>query len=135
VSLQELQRYLEAHADLVALASLFSVGMLLGSMVLVPWLVIRAPQDVFVRTAPPPRGLLALGVMIARNVFAAVLLVAGFLMLLLPGQGLLTMVAGLCISDLPHKRALMRYLVGRPRVWRSLTWLRARAGQPPFEAP
>jgi hypothetical protein len=127
----------ERHADLVGLLSIASILMLVGSLLLVPWLILRAPHDVFVRTSgghrpTTPRSVI---VRLARNVVGACLLLAGLLMLVLPGQGLLTMVVGVCLMDLPRKRELLGRLVTRPTVWRALAWIRHRAGKSPFDPP
>jgi hypothetical protein len=133
--MSDLTRYLEGNAELLMLVSASSAVMMVGSMLLVPWLVVRAPRDLFVREPRARRGVLALLVRVLRNAVAAGLFVAGLLMLVLPGQGLLTMLAAVCLADLPRKRELMRRIAARPAVWRTLAWIRARAGVPPFEPP
>ena len=56
-------------------------------------------------------------------------------MLVTPGQGVLTILAGLLLMNFPGKYRLERWLVMRPGVMRALNWLRARRGQTPFEIP
>jgi hypothetical protein len=131
----ELLRYLERHSDLLWFLSLSSIVMLVGSAVLVPWLVARAPVDVFVRQIRVQRGAFAWGLLILRNLIGATLLGAGILMLVLPGQGMLTIVAALCLLDLPRKRTVIRRIVARPAVWKALAWIRNRAGKPHFQKP
>ena len=67
-----------------------------------------------------------------RNALGAVLLAAGIAMLVLPGQGLLTILLGLMLVDFPGKRRAERALVARPNVFEALNWLRAKAGRPPL---
>ena len=67
-----------------------------------------------------------------RNLLGVLLVVAGIALLFLPGQGLLTMLIGLLIVDLPGKRAIERKLVRRPAILAELNALRARHGRPPF---
>src|SRR5690606_14158879 len=74
-----LTQFFEAHREWLLLLSVLSVLMLVASVLLVPWLVIRAPRDVFVRDAPPERGPLALVLLLLRNLLGAVLFVAGLL--------------------------------------------------------
>jgi hypothetical protein len=50
----------------------------------------------------------------------------------IPGQGLLTVLVGLVLIDFPGKRRCERALVSRPRIRRSLSWLRARFHKRPF---
>jgi hypothetical protein len=56
-------------------------------------------------------------------------------MLLVPGQGLLTIAVGLMLVDFPGKFRFERWLAVRPPVWRSINWLRKRAGRGPLERP
>lgn len=111
---------------------LFSAAMFVGSLAAVPWLIARAPRDLFTRTQPP-RG--SLSRRIARNVFGVFLIAVGVAMLVLPGQGLLSLLAGICLADLPGKQRLLRALAKREPVWRALEHLRNKAGVPPFDAP
>jgi uncharacterized membrane protein YbaN (DUF454 family) len=64
-----------------------------------------------------------------------VLLVAGVLMLVLPGQGLLTVFIALVLLDFPGKFRFERWLVQRRSVGRALQWMRRHGGAPPFEIP
>ncbi len=65
-----------------------------------------------------------------KNILGALFLLAGVAMLLLPGQGLLTMVMGVVFLDLPGKYKFERWLIARPGIARSVNWLRQRAGRP-----
>ena len=59
----------------------------------------------------------------------------GIAMLVLPGQGLLTIVVGIVLLNFPGKYRLERWLATRSPVWRSLNWLRRRAGRPELQRP
>ncbi|WP_202904993.1 hypothetical protein [Neptunomonas antarctica] len=61
-----------------------------------------------------------------------VLLVAGIAMLILPGQGLITMVVGLSLIPFPGKRRLELFLLSRKAVRSSLNWIRIKADKDPF---
>jgi hypothetical protein len=56
-------------------------------------------------------------------------------MLLVPGQGLLSIAVALVLLDFPGKYRFERWLATRPAVWRSLNWLRRRAGCKPLQTP
>ena len=64
----------------------------------------------------------------AQELLGAVLLVAGLVMLIVPGQGLLTVAVGLMLVDFPGKFRLERWLATRGPVWRSINWLRNEPG-------
>jgi hypothetical protein len=68
-----------------------------------------------------------------RNVIGVVFVLAGVVMLVLPGQGLLTILIGLLLVDFPGKRALELRLVRRPRLLAFLNRMRARRGRPPLQ--
>ena len=70
-----------------------------------------------------------------KNLLGALLVVLGLVMLVTPGQGLLTLLAGLLLMNFPGKYRLECWVVLRPGVLRALNWLRGRGGQPPFERP
>ena len=118
-----------------------SLALVLLTPVGVVWAVIRLPPDYFTEHARRPRGswenhrVLRPVLLVVKNLLGIVLLIAGLLMLLAPGQGLLTIAVGLILVDFPGKFRLERLLATRPPVWRSLDWLRKRAGRKPLQKP
>ena len=68
------------------------------------------------------------------QLLSAVLLLvaAGLAMLFLPGQGLLTVLIGVCVMDFPGKRGLLQRLVRGPKVQGALNWIRRKRGKEPF---
>jgi hypothetical protein len=108
-----------------------SVAMFVGMLVAIPWFVRRLPADYFVR--PPPEH--SLPKKVARNVLGFVLIAAGIAMLVLPGQGIITILFGLSIIDLPIKHRILRWLFERPTIQEGVQRLRAKTGQPPLIIP
>ena len=70
--------------------------------------------------------------MCIKNGLGLVFLLAGFAMLFLPGQGVLTMLIGVSLIDFPGKRTIERKLIGSPAVLKSINALRRKFGKPPF---
>ena len=109
------------------------------TFILLPIMITRLPADYFVeghRPRPLSRHLiLHLILMALKNLIGLAFVILGLLLLLLPGQGLLTMIIGLTVMNYPGKFALERWLVMRPRVLPALNWLRKRYGEPPLEDP
>ena len=126
---------MEEHKAALFWVSGVSVAMFVGSLLLLPVLIARAPEDFFVREGKRRRTPLSLLLAIARNVLGAVLLCFGILMLVLPGQGLLMMLLGLSLLDVPGKRKAVRAIVQKPPVWRALSYFRKRAHKPPLQKP
>ena len=125
--------------DLVFYGSLVSLGTLAAAFVAVPVVVCRLPQDYF--TSPRRHRLrdrVGFGYVILnllRNALGGVLVALGLLMLVTPGQGLVTLLTGLLIMNFPGKYRLERALVARRGVARTINWLRHRRGLPPFDPP
>jgi len=127
------------ESALVALA-VSSAVLLLLSAVALPWFISRLPPDYF--THPQRNRWLsklaphwAFPLLIVKNGLGVLLAIAGILMLVLPGQGLLTLVVALSILDFPGKYRFERWLLHRPRVFRVLNWIRTKLKCPPFERP
>lgn len=124
------------------LAPLFglSIALLLLSVVILPAVVAALPADYFSYTAKrkpasdrlSPRIILMLPFFVLKNVFGAALLLAGVAMLVLPGQGLVTIIAGLGLMNFPGKYKLERKLIRIPAVLRSANWLRRKWGKVDF---
>ena len=97
------------------------------SAALVPAVLARLDDDHFLRPPPPPS--------LRKNVGGIVLLLLGVVMLFTPGQGVLTILAGLSLLDFPRRRELTTRLLRRPAVQRATTAIRARAGRAPLLLP
>jgi hypothetical protein len=70
--------------------------------------------------------------LMGKNLLGYLLIAAGIAMLVLPGQGVLTILLGFILVDLPGKYRFERWLVTRPLVLRSINRLRRRAGRDPL---
>jgi len=115
-----------------------SVVIFVGSLVALPIVVARMPADYFLHKedrTPPGHPVARLLVRIGKNALGAVLLVTGVLMLVLPGQGLLTILAGLMLLEFPGKRRAERWLIGRAPIHRTVDWIRRKRGAAPLKLP
>jgi hypothetical protein len=110
---------------------LISLAMFVGSLVAVPIALVRLPPDYFAR----PHARHALGVRIVRDVVGAVVIALGIIMLVLPGQGMLTILLGVGIVDLPWKQRLARRIMRSGKLRRAVNRLRERGGKPPLVVP
>jgi hypothetical protein len=75
---------------------------------------------------------IAFVVSIAKIIVALFLLVCGVLMLVLPGQGIITILIGLSLIPFPGKKKIEQYLISRKSVRSSLNWIRLKAKKEPF---
>jgi hypothetical protein len=119
----------------LAAASAFTF---VGSLLVVPWLVVRIPRDYF---APGARQrmpwadqhpVVRVTFEIGKNLLGGFFIAAGIIMLVLPGQGILTIVVGVMLLDFPGKPRLLRWIVARPNVLQAINWLRRRARRAPL---
>jgi hypothetical protein len=62
------------------------------------------------------------------------LVLLGVAMLLLPGQGLITLMVGVLLVDFPGKQRLVQRVLGRPKVLSAVNKLRVKRGSPPLVA-
>jgi uncharacterized membrane protein len=69
-------------------------------------------------------------IFILKNSIGLLLVTGGILMLFLPGQGVLTIIAGLIMTDYPGKFELERRIVSNKKILEKLNWLRNKANQP-----
>ncbi len=114
-----------------------SLACFIGSLIAIPFILVRLPADYFDTRVPrhwmkDHHPVMKIFGHLVKNTFGAVFLLAGFLMLFLPGQGILTMLIGLSLIDFPGKRVLEARLIGRPSLLHAINRVRARFGKPPL---
>ena len=103
-----------------------SIVTLLLSFLLLPKIIISLPSDYFV-SETRHRKIQSMWILVLKNGIGVLLTVLGLLMLFTPGQGLLTILAGLILLDFPKKYVLERNLVKQKGVLHALNWIRRKA--------
>ena len=133
------QSMLGAWAPALWLLAVASGVMFIASVVLIPIVLVRLPPEYFQggrSSASRQRsGPIKLAIAVARNVLGIVLLASGILMLILPGQGLLTIAAALILLDFPGKRSVIYWIATRSVVFDAANRIRGWRGYPPFAPP
>ncbi len=133
--LATVQQYVSTDT-LVALTVL-SLVFFFGSLIAIPYILVRLPADYFDIRVPRPwmkdhHPLLRLMGRAVKNVTGGIFLFAGFLMLFLPGQGILTMLIGVSMLDFPGKRKIEAKMIGLPAVLNVINNMREKFGKPPL---
>lgn len=133
--LSAIQQYVSTET-LVTLTVL-SVVFFVGSLIAIPFILVRLPADFFDTRVPRNwmenhHPVLRLLGHIVKNAVGAIFLFAGFLMLFLPGQGILTMLIGITMLDFPGKRKLEARMIGQPAVLSAINNMRQKFGTPPL---
>ena len=136
--MSELFGWISDHQQLLVWAGIVSLMVFILSLLAMPWLVAQIPEDYFLPKKRQPtqwkqlHPVIRLLALMGKNLIGYGLIVAGVLMLFLPGQGVLTLVMGLLLVDYPGKFRLERKLVKTPAIFNSLNWLRRKAKKPPL---
>lgn len=133
--LSTVQQYVSTET-LVTLTVL-SLVFFVGSLIAIPYILVRLPSDYFDIRVPRPwmqnhHPILRVMGHIVKNAAGGIFLFAGFLMLFLPGQGILTMLIGISMLDFPGKRKIEAKLIGQPSVLNVINNMRKKFGRPPL---
>ena len=126
------------NSDLLFLLGSISIFILIISVFMMVLIISFLPEDYFksenrslissIQNSQYP--LLKLLVLFTKNFFGILLLLSGILMLVLPGQGILTIITGLVFMDYPGKYKFERKLLRQKGVINSINWIRSRLSKP-----
>jgi len=122
---------------------LFFAGLFLASLafsfIVLAVVMIKIPENYFSSHyerdfMPNSRFLVRWGAVIAKNLLGVFLVILGIILSLpgVPGQGLLTILLGLIMLDIPGKRPLEARIIKRPTILAAINNLRARFNKPPL---
>jgi hypothetical protein len=128
------------HSQILWGVSAVSLITFIGTVAVLPLLVARIPDDYFVRSrkvslreqSHPLSRLLCL---IVKNLAGIVFIIAGVVMLFIPGQGILTILIGVMLMNFPGKRRIALRIARQPTVLRAVNWMRVRSRRPPLVVP
>jgi hypothetical protein len=117
--------------------TILSLVFFVGSLIAIPFILVRLPADFFDIRVPRPwmkdhHPVLRVMGHLVKNVVGAIFLFAGFLMLFLPGQGILTILIGVSMLDFPGKRKLEATMIGQPTILNVINGMREKFGKPPL---
>jgi len=123
--------------DVLVGLTIASIVGFVGSLIAIPWILIRLPSDYFDTRVPRHwmknhHPVLRLVGLIIKNTIGVVFLIVGFLMLFLPGQGILTMLIGISFMDFPNKRRLEAKIVGQQTIFNAINTMRHRFNKLPL---
>lgn len=125
------------YKDLIIWLGLISMVIFFFSLLSIKWLVGMIPEDYFIRNGASKtksnNPVLWYFVLIFKNLFGYALIFGGIMMLILPGQGLFTIIIGLLLSNYPGKYKIEKKVIGIPSVLKSINWLRKKTNKPPIK--
>ena len=138
-SINSLILWFSDHPGLLIGLGASSIIIFITSILGISWFVAQIPEDYFLSSKRKPskwkeqKPILRLAVLFGKNIIGLSLIIGGLLMLVLPGQGLLTIVTGLLLINYPGKYKLEQKLVAMPSIFRALNRIRVKANKPPLK--
>jgi len=134
----------EIWASLTLSRVLLGVGLFLGSLLLsfasIAIVMVKIPSNYFSTHykrdfLPGSPWLVRWGAVIVKNLFGIFLILLGIALSLpgVPGQGILTILLGLIMIDIPGKRPIEAKIIQRPTVLAAINKLRAKYGKEPLQ--
>lgn len=120
---------------------IISIMTFVGSLLLVPILIIKLPENYFLSAQRSATGMKLkhpvrhFMMKTLKNMAGIALILCGVVMLVIPGQGLLTILLGIFLMDFPGKYHFEQRLVQQKKVLESLNWIRLRANKPKLNIP
>ena len=121
---------------LIQLIGFVSLALFLLSIFLLRYVILKLPEDYFLRLKSIPqnqaksfKGVVSKAL---KNLFGILLVICGVILLFIPGQGLVTIVMGLCLSDLPFLKKWKEKFIFSNKIKIALNWLRSKKRVKPF---
>lgn len=133
--------FLQDHKTIVTTVSIISFVFFAASIIVLPIIITQLPANYFLNekrlTAGEKAKPSATETLLAgfKNIIGTLLILAGIAMLILPGQGLLTILIGFSLTNFPGKYTLERKLIARPSIFKTLNWIRHKAGRKSLRRP
>ena len=134
--IENIKTLLDNYYDFFFWLGVVSSIIFLISLLSIRWLVCMIPSDYFIKKEQskfksnyPVAWIIS---SIIKNIFGYVLIFGGILMLVLPGQGLITIFIGLMLSSYPGKYKIEKKIISLPRIFKTINWLRKKSDEPPL---
>ena len=131
--------WIQTHYELMSWLAVISGATFVVTLLAIPILIIHIPEKYFLheertpRHNPKPTGGFRLVCRILKNIAGGFFVLIGIIMLLTPGQGLLSILVGIMLMDLPGKYKVERAIIRKEKVLSTINWLRAKAHRPPLQ--
>jgi len=131
--------FIHNHEGLLLWLTIASIIGFIGSLIVIPWILIQIPSDYFFCNkrkkyqwgSYPP--IIRLILILMKNMLGVIFIISGIIMLFIPGQGIIAIIIGIILTDFPYKYKIERWSINRPAILRSINKLRAKAKQGPIE--
>ena len=135
-SFNSLIEIFNVYKNLILWFGSISLFVFLFSLLSIKWLVSLIPEDYFINKKDSKiktnNIFIWYTVLIFKNLIGYSLILGGIMMLVLPGQGLFTIIIGLMMSNYPGKYSIEKKFIAIPTILKSINWLRRKSNKPPI---
>jgi len=135
--IESITEFVSSYKAYILWLATISLFVFIFSLISIKWLVALIPTNYFIKKnmvkSKKSYSFIWLISVIVKNLIGYTLILGGLLMLVLPGQGLFTILMGLVLSNYPGKYNIERRFISIPSVLRTVNWLRKKSNKPPLE--
>ena len=135
--IESITEFVSSYKVYILWLATISLFVFIFSLISIKWLVALIPTNYFIKKnmvkSKKSYSFIWLISIIVKNLIGYTLILGGLLMLVLPGQGLFTILMGLVLSNYPGKYNIERRFISIPSVLRTVNWLRKKSNKPPLE--
>lgn len=138
---QQLMEWAAANNKLIAVAAMVGGALFAGTAAAVPFLINMLPADYFMKEKRARQMKSVCGaafsiiIIIIKNLAGIILFAAGFALLFMPGQGLLTIFISLVLLDFPGKWKMQKRLIRNRKISAAVNWVRKKGGKEEIQVP
>lgn len=123
-------------SDYIWIITIITISTFIGSIVIIPLVIINLSPEYFRERHHSmyqyKHPLIRYFVLFLKNILGYILLILGFIMLFIPGQGLLSITLGLFLINFPGKKKLERKFFSYPKINHVINTIRRKAGKEPI---
>ncbi|MBN2617697.1 MAG: hypothetical protein JXR64_05230 [Spirochaetales bacterium] len=119
--------------DYIVIISVISILTFIGSIIIIPLLIINLSPDYFIKKHQPmynyKHPVIRYIVLLLKNILGFILILLGIIMLFIPGQGLLSIGFGVLLINFPGKKKLEYKIFTNKKISSVINKLRKKAGK------
>ena len=115
--------------------SILSILFFFISLLFIKTIILKIPDDYFIRKKNlfiSENIYLSILYLFIKNIIGIIFLIGGVMMLVLPGQGILTIIIALMLLDFPGKKYFEGKIIKSKPVLKSINWVRKKSNKAPL---
>ena len=127
--------WISDYNQIIQWAGIVSVFLFFLSLFLLRYVILRMPEDYFITASSISKNPQKIIVRVAKNAVGFLLTICGIILLFTPGQGMITILIGLCLIDLAIVNQFKKKIINNSKVQKALNWIRTKKSVKPFNFP